>query len=779
MNTQLTSQKPKPLGSYCEFGAETLIKLLMGTDDLIEGVLENQDKEFVHKTRVASRRLRAALPLFRDCYSKKDYRNWLKEIRKVTRLLSVARDLDVQIAFIEQYIKKLTSETEKPAFNAILRSHKARRRHAQTEVVAGLEELRNVGTINQIRRISRQIIAKESVQTLKPSEVLERSHWHISFRLDDFLSMERYVYQERRKIEHHQMRIYAKKLRYTMECFAPLYDDRLEKEIGAIKAFQDVLGEMHDCDVWLEFIPQYRQKIRKRAAPNKYIGEPLKNFMVYMLQRRRKFYSQFTELWKEKNGSDFFSQLRKKTGSAFMTQNLNYAKAALRKPTVKIALLSDVHANAEALVRVIADAENRGANVFLNAGDSVGFGASPNEAVHLLAEKNVLSVIGNFDLEVLNGTGDAKGEKKLAYTFTRKKLSKATQSYLSSLPYELRLRVVGKTLLLTHGSPKDINEHILPNSPDDKFREWTKKAKADLVVVGHSHEQFRHQTGNSDFINPGSVGRPGDGNPQTAYAMLTFTPLKVELIRLNYDVQSAADRIRKAGLPESYAQMLLTGLSLDFTLKEDRDRWGGGLKNRKTTLKACREFATNRWPDVEHFMQVEDLTLNLFDALKEEHKLDGRERFWLQCAAILHDTGLSKEGSKHHKKSAQIILNSTELPFSSMERRIIACIARYHRKALPKFSDDILQGLNRKTVEKICILAAILRIADALDYTHQATVKISLVKLGAKKISVYCISPSPLPQEEEAFNKKKDLFEKVFNKKTVLIWSQQTKKVNA
>ena len=68
---------------------------------------------------------------------------------------------------------------------------------------------------------------------------------------DDFLSMEKYVYSENKKLKHHEMRIYAKKLRYTMEAFAPLYKNKLAKEIETIKAFQDVLGEMHDCDVWI------------------------------------------------------------------------------------------------------------------------------------------------------------------------------------------------------------------------------------------------------------------------------------------------------------------------------------------------------------------------------------------------------------------------------------------------------------------------------------------------------------------------------------------------
>jgi CHAD domain-containing protein len=72
--------------------------------------------------------------------------------------------------------------------------------------------------------------------------------------------MEKYVYLENKKLKHHEMRIYAKKLRYTMEAFAPLYKNKLEKEIGTITAFQDVLGEMHDCDVWIEYVPKFIDK---------------------------------------------------------------------------------------------------------------------------------------------------------------------------------------------------------------------------------------------------------------------------------------------------------------------------------------------------------------------------------------------------------------------------------------------------------------------------------------------------------------------------------------
>ncbi len=115
----------------------------------------------------------------------------------------------------------------------------------------------------------------------------------------------------------------------------------------------------------------------------------------------------------------------------------------LANPDAKVAVLSDIHANLQALEAVIQDAEERGVDLFLNAGDSIGFGAYPNEVVELLCEKNVLSVLGNYDVEVIESEPKAKGEKRVAFKFTKKELAKSCQSYLYSLPRELRLQVAG------------------------------------------------------------------------------------------------------------------------------------------------------------------------------------------------------------------------------------------------------------------------------------------------------------------------------------------------
>ncbi|MGZ4850430.1 MAG: CHAD domain-containing protein [Candidatus Bathyarchaeia archaeon] len=780
MNAQNKSQPCQSDLSYCKFASETLLKLLTGFEDQINGVIKNEDDiEFVHKTRVSSRRLRAALPLFRFCFPAKEFKEWTSQIKKVTRLLGEARDLDVQTAFIEQYIKTLNSATERANLSILLKDHKDHRKSIQSTVVSGLEKLEASGILENIRKLSEQTITEQSNTPFDPNQVLERAHWHISFRLDDFLSMEECVYSEDEKLKHHKMRIYAKKLRYTMEAFAPQYKTKLAKEIETIKVFQDILGEMHDCIVWIDYIPKlidkFKTKIRfkgKKKADSVEVEQALLNFLDYIKEKRREHYSQFVLLWDKNKKSRFFEQLRKTT-SIGLTRDRDKIKQILRNPKAQIAVLSDVHANLHALERVFEDAQGRGIEVFLNAGDSIGFGPCPNEVVELLCEKNVLSTIGNYDVEVIEGKTKDEGQKNFALKSARKELAKSCECYLYSLPHEIRLKVAGKKMLVTHGSPESIEEHIYPDTPNERLKNLAINAKSELIVVGHSHEQFWKQINGASFINPGSVGRPNDGNPQTAYAVLSFSPFNVDLIRLDYDVEAAADALRIKGLPESFSQMLLRGVSLDKIIEEDNYKQESMIQNCKTIVKETQEISKKYWSDTEHYAQATRLALRFFDGLVNVHNLGQRERCWLECAATLHDIGLSKSTGSHHKKSAKLILNDTQLPFTSQERRIVASIARYHRKGLPKQSHYNLSTLDRVTLQKIKILASLLRVADSLDYTHRSIIKTLNIKVETKRITTECVSEAKSVLEEQAFNKKKDLFEKVFAKKLVLLWKLQ------
>jgi len=774
MNTPNRFAKRQKDSNYCQFGCQTLLGLLDGLDNNIEGVIENKDIECVHKTRVGSRKLRAAMPLFQYCFPQKTYKKWLKQIKKVTCLLGQARDLDVQIEFIENYIKQ--KPLDKKYMNTLLADHKNCRKKVQTPVVEGLEKLKDTFVLQEICGFCKETSSAQPIG-LDPIAVLEKAHWHICFRLDDFLSHKKYVHLENENKKHHEMRINAKKLRYTMEFFAPLYENKLKKEIETTKTYQDILGEKHDCEVWMDFLPRFIGKIKTQNEINKKIDisnfeRALLEFLDYVKEKRKRHYIQFVNLWDENLKNGFFDKLKEITEVESRSAEGKVEKLFLN-PDIKIGVISDIHANLHALEKVFQDAEERGVNVFLNAGDSIGFGACPNEVVKLLCERNVLSVIGNFDLEVIgNNKKENKKERNLAFKFAKKELTKTCESYLLSLPKELKFEIAGKKMLVTHGSPESIEEHIYHDTPIDRLDVLASKGGADLIVVGHSHEQFLKETNRASFVNPGSAGRPGDGNPQTAYAILNFNPFKVELIRLDYDVEAAAESLRRKRLPESFAQMLLRGISLDAILLEDKTKKKMSVGDCREIVKAAKIVAQKYWPDTEHSSQVTTLALQFFDGLADVHKLGETERFWLECASILHDIGLSKSASGHHKKSAKLILNDIEMPFASQERRIIASIARYHRKGLPKQSHYNLASLDRATIYKVKVLASLLRVADGLDCTHQASVKSINLKVGTKKITVESLSKNKSMLEEQAFNKKKDLFEKVFGKKLVLIWKK-------
>jgi CHAD domain-containing protein len=349
MNTPSTSPTCNVATNYCRFGSQTLLKLLAGFENLIDGVIENVDIEYVHKTRVTSRRLRAAMPIFEKCFPEKKFKAWSRETKKVTKLLSEARDLDVQIAFIEQYIKKLESTSEKDVLNSLLREHKTKRKNIQFAVIEGIEKLKTSGIINEIREHCKSIESEKSIKNFE-SLLLEKAHWHISFRLDDFLSMEKYVHLEKEKLRHHEMRVYAKKLRYTMEIFSLLYATSLEEQIATMKTFQDVLGEIHDYDVWIEYIPTIKGKIKKTKNRNQTtIDQALRNFSNFVKERRRKNFCQFVSLYENKNKENFFENLRKTTNTELATATQKSLNQTLANPKVKIAVISDVHANLQAL----------------------------------------------------------------------------------------------------------------------------------------------------------------------------------------------------------------------------------------------------------------------------------------------------------------------------------------------------------------------------------------------------------------------------------------------
>jgi putative phosphoesterase len=251
---------------------------------------------------------------------------------------------------------------------------------------------------------------------------------------------------------------------------------------------------------------------------------------------------------------------------------------------MRTAIIGDVHANLPALEAVLTHARAAHVDHIWNVGDSVGYGAFPEEVVQRIQHEGVTSILGNYDLKVLQFPDNQKKfhktkrpEKYLAFKFAYEHLSEASRTYLKSLPEEIWLGIQGRQILLVHGSPASNEELLTEDTPKRRLKELAKLAEKksgkhlNLLIVGHSHQPFVRRVGEVWFINPGSVGRPDDGDPRASYAVLELSQagVQVELFRVEYDVQRAARAVRERGLPEAFAQMLLRGVDLQKVI-EDR-----------------------------------------------------------------------------------------------------------------------------------------------------------------------------------------------------------------
>jgi CHAD domain-containing protein len=231
---------------YRSYGAERLLSSLDSLTSEIDGVKDQDDIEFVHRMRVASRRLRSALGLFRECFDEDDVKKWNRAVRAVTRDLGEARDLDVQISFLKEFAD---SHQRLPTLLDFKKELEQKRSEAQPRIVQGLEKLERKGTLEEMRRTFKEVRTPSRCSV--PYDTMERALHHISVKLDDLLSLQECIHRPDDKEGHHRMRIAAKHLRYTMEAFGKLYDTTFQDRIATVRDLQDRLGELHDCDVWI------------------------------------------------------------------------------------------------------------------------------------------------------------------------------------------------------------------------------------------------------------------------------------------------------------------------------------------------------------------------------------------------------------------------------------------------------------------------------------------------------------------------------------------------
>jgi CHAD domain-containing protein len=308
-----------PCLRYCLYGAKMTRKRLRVLTRLCDGVRAAEDIEAIHKMRVATRRLRIALFLFEECNPKRRARRWRKEVRRLTRAFGAARDLDVQILFVEDFLETAVEPLHRPGIVRLLLRLRQERSRRQAQVVQALDRFAREDVAKDLRdnlvRTSRQtrVPADPSEQTI----VLRHAQRHVTQLLRIMLRYERYVTHPERADELHQMRIAAKHLRYALETFAPLCKGRLNQSIRAARRVQDLLGALHDCDTWIATLPAFLEEERLRALD--YFGtatpfEEIPPGIQYVIEDRRKtraiIYQKFVRFWSRSRKRQIWDNLQ-------------------------------------------------------------------------------------------------------------------------------------------------------------------------------------------------------------------------------------------------------------------------------------------------------------------------------------------------------------------------------------------------------------------------------------------------------------------------------------
>ncbi len=752
---------------YCSLGRASLRRQLIRLRAEGKGVLQNEDVECVHRMRVASRRTRAALSVFEACFPRRRFKRWSKLIKGLTQALGAARDADVQIIYLGGALKEANA-AERPGIEALLRRKREARAGLHQRLVEAIEGFLEGPEIEEMTVATR--VAKNG-----PKGTWGRSRsiafLHIARRVAELESFAQYVRDVSQKDKHHLMRIAAKRLRYTLELFGGLFEGRLADELAMIRKLQEVLGEMHDCDVWISELESTLSR-KGRGAGTRRAG--FERILADRKQTRDRMYLEFVSLWEESERNKLLDSMmdRIETQSAPGLSPYEAIEARLeRDPSTKIALIGDVHGNLHALKAVLDDASREGATILLNTGDSVGFGPCPEETVELLRERGTIGVAGNFDLKVLRSCGARqKGNNQGWYAegWTCRQLSADSRKYLKELPRTIRLDVAGKKILVVHGSPDSMDEYIDPNTKEKRLRQLAEETGADVLIAGHAHRPLDKQVDGTRFINSGSVGRQDDGDPRATYAILTLEPLAVEHRRVEYEVEAAVEAMRSRGLPRIFERALTEGRPLSY-LKEN-EATGTEAGTTTDAVNACWELHRRYLDGDGHSRTVADLALKLFDCLAELHGLGDRERKLLECAAACHDLGWIEGRKGHHKASMRIVIEDESLPFTRKERIIVALVARYHRKAIPDKSHPHYCNFGRKDRLVVDRLAAILRVADGLDSSHRAVVHSLGCDHDADRIILHLAHKEKPDMEEMEAQNKGDLMMRVFGRDLVLVW---------
>lgn len=241
---------------------------------------------------------------------------------------------------------------------------------------------------------------------------------------------------------------------------------------------------------------------------------------------------------------------------------------------MKLGILSDIHANWDALDAVLRDADAAGVGEFFCLGDAIGYGAEPNRVIETLQQRGIASVLGNHELAVLDPDYLAwfNPVARTSIEMTAQWLTESSRRYIAGMHSVQVLH----GCRFVHGFPPDsVTTYRFEVPPEERLR-IIQSLDTHICFIGHTHDLNLVTVADDRIdstpleqgtitllpsssrylINSGSVGQPRDGDNRAKYAILDTSEFNLDVRFVSYDIAAAAAKIRSAGLPKVHADRL-------------------------------------------------------------------------------------------------------------------------------------------------------------------------------------------------------------------------------
>lgn len=301
-------------GLDCAASATDGVKLVLQTRfeemfELREAALDWSDIEGVHDMRVASRRLRSALRDFHSLMRKREFKNFGKELKKVADALGNVRDQDVAIAALED-LKNETAEHEeiKRGIEKLIEERNVIRDKARI----ALTETITAGTLTLLREKLNEALRKAINEDKSQNRTFrEAGNAIIKERQKEFLKLSRSIYTPFDINPLHDLRIAAKRLRYAMELFSVCFGEEMNSFAEEVSNMQGSLGELHDCDVWIEEMGNRLKRKSKvlQTVENQERHDAVIWLMSHFVKTRTKHYRAALDRWQNWTKDNFAKRL--------------------------------------------------------------------------------------------------------------------------------------------------------------------------------------------------------------------------------------------------------------------------------------------------------------------------------------------------------------------------------------------------------------------------------------------------------------------------------------